>query len=92
LGIFALIDHLLSFAAPALAVAFLVTVAAPLVLRSTGQGPGWWARFAINCAAGLATLGAGLWYFGRDGKVATYSALVLVVATVQWVAARPWRS
>jgi len=92
LGILALIDHLLSFAAPALAVAFLVTVAAPLVLRRTGQGPGWWARFAINCAAGLAALGAGLWYFGRDGKMASYGLLVLAVAAAQWLTARAWRS
>jgi hypothetical protein len=87
-----LFDHLLSFAAPALAVALLVTLVAPLVLPRTASGPGWWARFAINSAAGLAALGAGLWYFGRDGKVATYAALVLAVATAQWLAARAWRS
>jgi hypothetical protein len=87
-----LFDHLLSFAAPALAVAFLVTLAGPLVLPRTGQGPGWWVRFAINCAAGLVALAAGLWYFGRDGKVATYAALVLAVACAQWLAARAWRS
>ena len=92
MGFLELTDHLLSFVAPALAVALLVTLAAPLVLRGTAGGPGWWARFAINSAAGLATLAAGRWYFGRDGKMATYAALVLVVATVQWLAARAWRS
>ena len=92
MGFLELTDHLLSFVAPALAVALLVTLAAPLVLRGTAVGPGWWARFAINSAAGLATLAAGLWYFGRDGKMATYAALVLVVATAQWLAARAWRA
>ena len=89
---FELFDHLLNFAAPALAVALLVTAAAPLVLPRTKAGPAWWVRLAINCAAGLAALGAGLWYFGRDGKMATYAALVFAVATVQWLVARAWRS
>ncbi|GAB3769920.1 hypothetical protein GCM10028796_35790 [Ramlibacter monticola] len=92
MGFFELLDHLLSFAAPALVVALGVTLAAPLVLPRTTAGPGWWARLAINCAAGLAALGAGLWYFGRDGKMATYAALVFAVATVQWLVARAWRS
>jgi hypothetical protein len=92
LGFLELADHLLSFAAPALAVALLVTLAGPLVLRRTAPGLGWWTRFAINTAAGVATLVAGLWFFGRDGKVATYAAMVLAVATAQWIAARAWRS
>ena len=92
MGFLDLLDHLLNFAAPALAVALVVTLGAPLVLPRTAQGPGWWGRFAINCAAGLAALGAGLWYFGRDGKMATYAVLVLAVASAQWLAARAWRS
>ena len=92
MGLLDLFDHLLSFAAPAFAVALLVTLASPLVLPRTAPGPRWWVRFAINCAAGLVALAAGLWYFGRDGKVATYSAVVLVVATAQWLAARAWRT
>jgi hypothetical protein len=92
LGFLELLVHLLSFAAPALAVALLVTLAAPLVLPRTAAGPRWWARFAINCAAGVAALAAGLWYFGRDGKVATYAAMVLAVASAQWLAARAWRA
>jgi hypothetical protein len=92
LGFFDFFVHLLSFAAPALAVALLVTLAAPLVLPRSKAGPGWWARFAINCAAGLAASAAGLWYFGRDGKMASYAGLVLAVATAQWLSARAWRS
>ena len=92
MGFFDLFDHLLNFAAPALAVALLVTAAAPLVLPRTKAGPAWWVRLAINCAAGLVALAAGLWYFGRDGKMVTYAALVLVVATTQWLVARAWRS
>ena len=71
---------------------FQATLAAPLVLPRSAKPVTWWARFAINSAAGLATLVAGLWYFGHDGKMATYAALVLAVATAQWLTARAWRS
>ena len=84
--------HLSSFAAPAVAVALLVTLARPLVLPRGVERLGWWASFAINLVAGLAVLGAGLWYFGRDGKMATYAALVLAVATTQWLSGRAWRA
>ena len=83
--------HLLSFAAPAFAVAVLVALAARVVLPRTGQQPGWWASVALNFVAGLAVMVGGLWYFGRDGKMATYAALVVVVATCQWLAGRGWR-
>jgi len=83
--------HLLGFAAPALAVAVLVAAAAPLVLPTATRGPGWLVRTLINMAVGLAVLAGGLWWFGRDGKMATYAALVVVVGTVQWLAARGWR-
>lgn len=86
-----LADHLLSFAAPAFAVALLVTLAAPLVLPRGPRSLGWWARLAINFAAGLAALAGGLWYFGNDGKMVTYAAVVLAVATSQWLTGRGWR-
>lgn len=84
--------HLLSFAAPALGVALLVTLAAPLLLPRGPGRPSWWVSFALNFIAGLAALGAGLWFFGRDGKMMSYAALVLAVATVQWFAGRGWRA
>jgi hypothetical protein len=34
---------------------------------------------------------AGLWFFGRDGKMLTYAALVVASATVQWVMLGLWR-
>jgi hypothetical protein len=85
-----LLKHALGFAAPAFAVAVLVAAAGRWLL--TRQSPlGWVGSIAINFLAGLAALGAGLWYYGRDGKMATYAALVLVVATAQWLAGRGWR-
>ena len=87
-----ILRHLLSFVTPALVVAFVVALAARVVLPPAARPRSWWVSFAINSLAGLLALGAGLWYFGRDGKMATYTALVLVVATVQWLSGRAWRS
>lgn len=91
MSLFELLRHLLNFAAPAFAVALLVALAARWLLPASSRRP-LWASFVINFLAGLAVLGAGLWYFGRDGKMATYAALVLAVATIQWVSGRAWRS
>jgi hypothetical protein len=87
----AFLIHLLSFAAPALVVAFLVTCAARLILPA-GATLRWWPSFAINALAGLAILGAGLWFYGRDGKMMTYAALVVGVASCQWLIGRAWRA
>ena len=84
--------HLLSFAAPALVVAVLVALAGRVVLPRNSRPQGWWFSVALNSVAGLAVLAGGLWWFGRDGKMATYAAMVLVVATCQWVSGRAWRS
>jgi hypothetical protein len=52
----------------------------------------WSLTLALNFGAGLVALAAGLWFFGRDGKMATYAAMVLVVATSQWLSGRAWRA
>lgn len=84
--------HLLSFLAPAFALAALLPLAARMVLPRGAPRPSWRALFAINFVVGAMVLGAGLWYFGRDGKMATYAALVVAVATTQWLAGRGWRA
>ncbi len=79
---FDLLLHLLNFIAPALVVGTLLPLLAWLV------GPrsrGWLAQAALNSLAGAAVLATGLWFFGRDGKMATYAALVVVCATSQWL-------
>ncbi len=90
MGVLDTFIHLLSFLAPALAVAGLVALAAPLLSRQSKIGS-WWAQTAINSVAGGLVLVAGLWYWGVDGKMATYSALALAVATCQWACGRSWR-
>lgn len=85
------LTHLLSFAAPAIVTAAVVALAGRWLGGKGVQRSGWWACFAINFIAGMSVLAAGLWYFGRDGKMVTYAAMVLAVATAQWLAGRGWR-
>jgi len=84
--------HLLSFVAPALAVAVLVALAARVIMPRWPTGPAWWVHIAINFIAGVAALVAGLWYFGVDGKMATYAALVVAIAACQWLSSRAWKA
>lgn len=91
MSFFGLLDHLLNFLAPALVVGLLVALAAPLMGRKTRLHHSWLKQAAINCVACALVLLVGLWFFGHDGKMATYAAMVLVCATSQWVAAKGWR-
>jgi hypothetical protein len=84
--------HLLSFLAPALAVAGLVALGARLFMPSRAGLLSWWAQFALNSIAGVTVLGVGLWFFGVDGKMATYASLVVAVAACQWFCSRAWRA
>lgn len=84
--------HLLGFAAPALALAALLVVAGPMVLRRPRRLFSWWVQLALNGTVGIAVLTLGLWYFGVDGKMATYAVLVFAVAATQWIGSRGWRS
>lgn len=83
--------HVLNFAAPALAVAVALPLLARFSFKKSGISYGWWVQFAINLIAGLLVLGLNLWWWGRDGKMAAYATLVLVVATSQWLLSRGWR-
>lgn len=84
--------HLLNFAAPAFFVALLLALLLRLAMHGRSAAVGFWKQLAINFVAGLAVLVAGLVYFGRDGRIATYAALVLVCGTVQWWLLRGWRN
>jgi hypothetical protein len=76
-----LTEHLLGFLFPALAVGGVLWLA----LRTRrparlGAGTQAW----MLAGAGVAVLVAGLLVFGRDGKMLTYAALVLVQGSVAW--------
>jgi hypothetical protein len=86
-----LLDHVLNFLLPALVVGLLLAVLGPLLMKKARPHRGWLGQAAINSVAGLLALLLGLWFFGRDGKMASYAAMLLVCASSQWFAARAWR-
>ncbi len=88
---FDVLNHLLNFAAPALALALLLPLCVPTLMKKSPAALSFWAQAAINFVVGLAVLLICLWVLGRDGKMAAYAALVAAAATSQWVLARAWQ-
>ncbi len=86
-----LLIHLLNFAAPAIGLAALMSLFFWIVNRNRPKAVKEWTLFAINLVVGVVALAGGLWFFGRDGTMATYGALVLGVATSQWLINKAWR-
>ena len=86
-----LLNHLLNFIAPALAVAVGLTLAAQFLMKKSGNVLAIRKQFAINFGVTLAVLVLGLVALGRDGKMLTYAAVVLAGATSQWVQQRGWK-
>jgi uncharacterized membrane protein len=86
-----ILSHLLAFAAPALALAVLLPLAARLLNRNRTFLLSWRWQIGINFAVGLGAMLAAVWWLGRDGKMLGYSALALAVATSQWLLVRGWR-
>ena len=84
-------NHLLNFLAPALAVAGLVVLGARLVMRNRAVALALWTQLAVNFLVGALTLVLGLWFFGRDGKMASYAALVMGCASSQWLMHKSWK-
>ncbi len=85
-----LLIHALNFSAPAAFLAVLMPLLAKLVMRKQSVPLDVWAQVLVNFAVCLAVQLAGLVFFGRDGKFATYTALVICAATSQWVLSRAW--
>jgi len=83
--------HLLNFLAPALGVALLLALFARLFVRNRASTRSLWTQTGVNFVACALALGLGLWFFGRDGKMASYAALVVFAATSQWSGGRSWR-
>ncbi len=83
--------HLLNFLAPALGLALLLPLLARLFVKKQVLLLPWWAQVLLNFLVGAAVLALALWWLGRDGKMMAYAALVLALATSQWVWVRGWR-
>ncbi len=87
-----LLNHLVNFAAPALWVAVWVTLLATVFMKKKAAARVLPAQAAINFGVSLAVLLLGLWWFGRDGKMATYAAMAVACATSQWALRRGWKT
>jgi hypothetical protein len=85
--------HGLNFLAPAWFLAGAMALGAhfwPRRWLRTTRLPWGWHVFVLG-VLGSGVLVGGLWWLGVDGKMATYGALVLVLASAQWVLSRSWR-
>lgn len=89
MGFFDYFLHVCGFIAPAVALALLMPGAGRLLIAA--RGPRYWVQSALGAAVGVAVLLAGLWFFGRDGKMTTYAALVAAIALAQWGLSAGWR-
>ena len=91
MGPLAALNHLLNFALPALGVAALVSASGLFPRRKPAASLAYWKLLAINFGVGSFVLLAGLYFCGRDGKMASYTAMTVACATSQWLMARGWR-
>lgn len=87
MGPLTFIWHGLNFLAPALFVAAVLPLAGRWMGRKAAVRRGWRRQAGLQLAIGVAVLLAGLVFFGVDGKMLTYLALVLCCGTCQWLMA-----
>lgn len=80
-----LLLHLLNFVAPACAVAAWMALVSPILMGRFPQWRSWRRQFMVNSVIGVGVLLLGLLWFGNDGKVVTYAAMVLACASTQWL-------
>jgi hypothetical protein len=82
------LNHIFNLLAPALWLALLLPFLARLFLRQVTAVPALRVQIAVNFAVTAATLLLGLWFFGHDGRVATYAGMALLCASSQWLLSR----
>ncbi|TCP07998.1 hypothetical protein [Caldimonas thermodepolymerans] len=84
--------HLINFFAPAVGVGLLSASLAKLVWRRALAGVGWRRLAAWACAGATVALVGGAVVLGRDGRMATYLAMVLATAlALGWAGFGPRR-
>lgn len=92
MGFFDFLNHVINFCAPAAVMGLLMPLASRIFQGKKLLKPVYIAQAAIIFIACLTCLAAGLWYFGRDGKMATYGLMLVVAATSQFVLNQGWKS
>ena len=93
MGPYEQILHVLNFMAPAWGVALFGVLAARLAARGGLALSRWsWRKqTVVSGVIGSTVLAGGLVFWGVDGKMTTYSALVMVCGTVQWLMCKGWQ-
>lgn len=76
--------HIADFFAPAVGVAAITSALAKMFWRTDLRRVAWLRLFAWAALASAAVLIGGLVVFGRDGRMATYGAMVVVCAGALW--------
>jgi hypothetical protein len=84
-----LIEYTANLLLPALVMSLLIS---PIHLSGSHNPPllGVLGRFGVNAMIGSVVLVGGLIYFGQDGQMLTYGALVLSQGSSQWILSRGW--
>jgi hypothetical protein len=76
--------HLLNFVAPAAGIGLIASALAKLLWWRQLTGVSWGRMAAWSIGWAVLVCVAGLLFFGRDGKMATYGGMVLACATSLW--------
>jgi len=76
--------HLLNLLAPALGLGVVAAALSKLLWRAGLGGVPWRRLAGWACTAALLALAGGLAITGRDGRMATYAAMVLASAAALW--------
>lgn len=92
MGVFGLINHLLNFLLPALALALLLPLCARWMPMGRGAAVGLVSNMLVLMVVNSAVLLAGLLWFERDGKMLTYLVMAVAGASTQWVLLKAWRA
>ncbi|BCO28527.1 hypothetical protein MIZ03_3433 [Rhodoferax lithotrophicus] len=91
MGLLALFNHLINFLAPVLWLALLLPLLSLFLFKKKPVALTYKAQVALHFVVLLVALLVGLVLFGRDGKMLTYLALVLLSASSQWVMVKGWK-
>jgi len=84
MGVLDAIWHLLNLLAPAIGLGLIASAGAKLLWRRELAGVRWRRLAQWACLASAIALLAGLVISGRDGRMATYGAMVLACAAALW--------
>lgn len=91
MGVLGAINHLLNFVLPALALALLMPVCTRWLAMGRSAPVGLARQMLVLVLVHVAVLVAGLWVFGRDGKMLSYLGMAVAGATTQWLLLAAWR-